>query len=119
MRVRATASPAAGDVSEGGVTRPERGVAPAPGALVVLGLILFLRYAADVFIPVVLGVFVSYALDPVVSALTRVRIPRALGAGLLLVTLLGTTVAGVQALSDNVLDIVDSIPPAAQKLRQS
>src|SRR6185369_17125080 len=107
------AAPLAPAIDAGGGSDPLR------LAFAAIGAVLFLRYASEVFIPVVLAVFISYPLDPVVAALARLRVPRALGAALILLLLIGGLGAGVQTLADNVLDIVDTIPPAAQKLRSS
>ena len=40
-------------------------------------------------IPVVLGMLISYALDPMVTALTRLRIARPVAAAILLLSLVG------------------------------
>lgn len=87
--------------------------------LVVLGTIFTLRHAADVFVPLVLGVLFSYALEPVVSVLARVGLPRALGAGAVLLALVGVLGFGAFTLSDDVLAIADDIPAAAQDLRRT
>ena len=49
--------------------------------------ILFLQYAQAVLIPVILATLTFYALDPLVDWLERLRLPRALGAALVLLTL--------------------------------
>src|SRR6185369_11689151 len=58
--------------------------------LAVIAVILVLQYAQPMLIPVVLGVLINYALDPVVGMFERVRVPRPLGA----VLVLGLLVAG-------------------------
>jgi predicted PurR-regulated permease PerM len=47
--------------------------------IAILATVAFLRYAASVFIPIVLAVLVGYALDPLVSRLVRWHVPRPLG----------------------------------------
>ena len=46
--------------------------------------IMLLRYMQEVFIPVVLGGLLFYALDPFVDRLERLKVPRALAAGCVL-----------------------------------
>jgi predicted PurR-regulated permease PerM len=58
--------------------------------LAVLGSILALQYAQAMIIPIVLGVLVSYALEPMVAALTRWRLPRPLAAAIVLVAITAT-----------------------------
>src|SRR5512140_3445412 len=55
----------------------------------ILAAVAFLRYAAAVFVPIVLAVLVGYALDPLVSRLVRWRVPRPLGAMLVILAVLG------------------------------
>jgi predicted PurR-regulated permease PerM len=89
-------------------------------ALVVLAtiaVIVVLRWADDFFIPVVAGIFIAYALRPVVDALERVRLPRAISATavvLLLVTMLS---AGIYALQDDASRAIATLPDAARKMR--
>jgi predicted PurR-regulated permease PerM len=70
-------------------------------------------------VPIVLSVLVSYALDPLVIWLERVRVPRVLGAGLVV----GALVSGIGytawTLSDDAAEIVSQLPEAAQKLRRT
>ena len=93
-----------------------------PGALVVLAVIAVfaaLHWAQAVFIPLVLGVLISYALNPVVSALARIGIPRALGAALVLTVALGGVVLAAQGLRDDVGALFEQLPAAAKKLERS
>ena len=78
-----------------------------------------LHWAKAVFIPFMLGLIFSYALSPLVNALESRRIPRALGAGLLLLGLLGAMGTTAYALSDEAARLVESLPAAAQKFRQT
>ena len=87
--------------------------------LVTLALIVLLRYAADFFVPLVLGVFVSYALEPVVGRLVVWRIRRPLAAALVLLAVVGGFGWATYALSDDALDIVRRAPEAGEKLRDA
>jgi predicted PurR-regulated permease PerM len=86
--------------------------------LTVLVVVFMLQYMQAVLIPVVIGILVAYGLEPFVSALARVRIPRSIGAGIVLVTLVGAIGIGVYALSGQALQIVSQIPQAAQRIQQ-
>jgi predicted PurR-regulated permease PerM len=73
----------------------------------------------DFFIPLVLSVLVSYALEPVVGWLARVGVPRALAAAVVLLLIVGGVAWGVYSLRFQATAIVNQIPDAAQRLRSS
>lgn len=87
--------------------------------LAVIALVVVLRWASPVFIPLMLGVMISYALTPVVDRLAAWRVPRALGAGVLLLALVGGCGTTAYALSDETAEVIDSLPEAAHKLRRA
>ena len=68
-------------------------------------------------IPIVLGLLLSFALSPLVASLERHHVPRAVGAALAVVLLLGTIGLGVYTLSDEAVAIVAKVPEAAQRIR--
>ncbi len=84
-----------------------------------IACVLFLQYAQDVVIPVILSALTFYALDPLVDRLERWRIHRAIGAGVVLLTLVGAAGYGAYTLRDDVMAIVDGLPRAAKQLRAS
>jgi predicted PurR-regulated permease PerM len=86
--------------------------------LTVVIIILVLQYAQSVLIPIVLGVLISYALAPVVSALHKARIPRGFGAAVAVMLLVGGLGLGIYTLSDQAMAIVSAVPPAAQRIRE-
>ncbi len=87
--------------------------------LATLASLMALQLASPVFIPLLLGLMLSYALSPVVDRMTRWHLPRALGAALLLGAM--GTGAGwtVYALSDDATTLIESLPAAAQKVRET
>jgi len=87
--------------------------------LVVLALIFILQYAQAVVIPVVLGVLLSYALEPIVAFVMRARIPRPLAAALVLLTLIGAGGALLYQMSFQAQAIVQQLPDGARRLRQT
>ena len=80
---------------------------------------LILWWAQEVFIPIVLSVLISYALDPIVNWLERLRVPRIVAAGLVVAALVGGLGYTGWTLSDDETDIVSQLPEAAQKLRRT
>jgi predicted PurR-regulated permease PerM len=91
-------------------------------ALIVISFVLVLavlRWASAFFIPLMLGFMFSYALSPIVDALHRWRIPRAISAGVLILGILFGAGASVYSFSDDASQLIDSLPEAARKLRDS
>jgi predicted PurR-regulated permease PerM len=87
--------------------------------IAVLALILVLQYAQAMIIPIVLGVLISYALDPFVTALARYRVPRAASAAVLLMMLVGAGGLLVYQLRFQAQDIAQQLPDAARRLRRA
>jgi predicted PurR-regulated permease PerM len=86
--------------------------------LAVLAVIVMLQVAQSVLIPIVLGVLISYALDPIVNLMTRARLPRPIGAALVLVTLTIGTGWLAYGLRAQAIAIVDQLPDAARRIRE-
>ena len=85
--------------------------------LAVLAVIFVLHWARAIFIPLMLGVMISYALSPPVNLMQKWRIPRAIGAAVLLLAIVGGTVSLVYSLSDDAVKLIETLPAAAQKIR--
>ena len=84
-----------------------------------LGCLFVLHWAKDFFIPVMLSVLISYALSPVVNWMEVKKVPRWLGAAVLLLVILGAIGSGAYRLSDEAAKLVEALPAAAQKFRQT
>lgn len=87
--------------------------------LATLASVFMLRWASAVFIPLVVGLLFSYGLSPVVSWLERRRIPRALSAAVLVLSIMSGIGATAYSLSDDASELIESLPVAAQKLRNT
>jgi len=87
--------------------------------LAVIGVLAVLRGASAFFIPVMVGLLFSYALSPLVNALQRLRIPRAISAAVLILAILGAAGASVYSFSDDASQLVNSLPEGARKLRDA
>lgn len=89
------------------------------GVLMVLAVLAVLKLASGFFIPLMVGMVLSYALSPLVDWLERLRIPRALTAAVLILGILGGLGGSVYALSDDANELVTSLPDAARKVRDA
>lgn len=87
--------------------------------LALIATLFALHAASAIFIPLLLGLVLSYALSPLVDLLERWRLPRALGAGLLILGLGGAVGWTVTTLSGDATTLVESLPAATQKLRKA
>ena len=87
--------------------------------LTVLAVIFALHWARAVFIPLMFGVMISYAFSPLVNLMQKWRIPRAIGAAVLLVGIVGGVSSLAYSLSDDAAATIESLPEAAQKFRQT
>jgi predicted PurR-regulated permease PerM len=86
--------------------------------LALLATILVLQYAQAMIIPIVLGLLISYALEPIVARLTRWRVPRPIAAALVLLAVTAATGRLLYGLRSEVTDIVEQLPAGARRLRQ-
>src|SRR5438067_12812589 len=91
MTLKAVASPPSP------VPNPEASTAVSPvdvrsaalTVLAVLAVVLVLQYAQAMVIPIVLGVLISYALEPPVAGLARLHVPRPVAAAIVLIAVVG------------------------------
>jgi predicted PurR-regulated permease PerM len=83
----------------------------------VLG-ITALRLAQGFIVPLVLGVLIAYALDPIVRALHRLGIPRWLAAAAIVAGLVVALAALGYALGDTVASAINQLPEATGRLRE-
>jgi predicted PurR-regulated permease PerM len=86
--------------------------------LAVLAAILMLQYAQAMIIPIVLGVLISYALEPMVATLTRWRLPRPLAAAIVLIAITATGGVLLYRLRTEATDIVQKLPDGARRFRR-
>ena len=85
--------------------------------LAVLAVVFVLNWASAIFIPLMLGAMISYALAPFVKQLHKWRIPRAIGAAVLLLGILGGAGSLVYSLSDEASKLIETLPDAVHKFR--
>jgi predicted PurR-regulated permease PerM len=87
--------------------------------LASLAAVVGLKYAEAMFIPVVLGVLLSYALEPLVVRVSSWRIPRPISAGLVLMLVVAGAGTLLYQLRYQAGDVVDRLPAAAQRFRRT
>jgi predicted PurR-regulated permease PerM len=86
--------------------------------LAVLAAITAAYFARGFLIPVVVGVLVSYALEPAVATLARHRIPRVIGAAVVLTLLCAGIGWTVFELRDEAAQALNDAPETARKFRR-
>ncbi len=91
----------------------------AVGVLAVIALVAALYLARGFFVPLLIGILVSYTLHPVVDWLKTWHVPRTVAAALVLAVLVGGVSWITYSLSDDVTTMIEKLPDAARKLRQN
>ncbi len=85
--------------------------------LIAVGVCVFLLQYMEAFIaPLAIGMLLFYALDPLVDAMERIRVPRWIGAALALGLTLGTVLGGAYALQDEALTVINQLPSGARRI---
>jgi predicted PurR-regulated permease PerM len=87
--------------------------------LAAVAVVLLLQYAQAMIIPIVLGVLISYALDPIVTWMARWHVPRPVGAAILLVVLVSAGGFLLYGLQTQATAILEQLPQAAKRLRHA
>ena len=89
--------------------------------LIVIALVLgvsALRLAQGFIVPLVLGLLVAYALDPVVRSLHRLGVPRWAAAGVIVAGLVVALAGLAYTLGDTVTSAINQLPEATGRLRE-
>lgn len=86
--------------------------------LALLAAIYTLHWARAIFIPVMLGLTISYTLSPFVNLMHQWRVPRVIGAAVLLLAIMGGTSYLVYSLGDDAIKLIETLPDAAHKFRK-
>lgn len=85
--------------------------------LAVLAVVFTLHWARAVFIPLLLGLMISYTLSPAVDRMQKWQLPRAIGAAVLLLAIVWGIGATVYSLRDDAAELIEILPEAAVKIR--
>ena len=84
--------------------------------LAVLAVLFSLQQAAPFVIPLIISVLMAYTLDPAVSFLERWKVPRGIGAFVIIALLVAGFWLGLYALKGQAQSIVNQLPGVARKI---
>jgi predicted PurR-regulated permease PerM len=85
--------------------------------LVACATIALLAWAQLFFIPLAFAMLLTLTLNPLVSRLRRIGVPRELGAALLLLTLVALVALVVLSLQDDALELLKQLPASMRHFR--
>ena len=85
----------------------------------VVAVLWFLQTASTLLIPIALGMLISYALEPIVGWLERLRVPRMLGAGIVMLMLLGLGAFAVYASYVDAINLIETMPQTLERARET
>ena len=84
--------------------------------LATLALIFALRWAQSFAISLLVGIFLAYTLNPLVVWLERIKVPRIVGASIVMLTAVCALGLGTYSLRGQMQTILEQLPEAASKL---
>lgn len=106
-------------IEEAAAVRRRRPAETALVVLAVLAVIAAAKIAEAFLVPVIVGILLSYSLKPLVAALERLHIHRAIGSAIVLTLLGGVIAGGVMLLRDDANAALAELPNAARKVRMA
>ena len=86
------------------------------GILATIACIFALQWAQKFFVPLLLGIFIAYTLNPVVRWLERWHVKRVIGATLVTVLIMGALAGTIYRLQDEFFNIIDELPTLTHKV---
>jgi predicted PurR-regulated permease PerM len=99
------------------VSMTARGVGIA--ILATVATVWVLEWAQVFFVSLLMGILISYTLYPLVNGLERIKIPRAVAATMVMVTILFALVLGAYSLRGQLQTIVNQLPTATAKISKA
>ena len=86
------------------------------GILATAALMFALDWMQTFLVPLLLGILFAYTLNPLVAGLERIKIPRVLGASIVMVAVVCALMLGTYSLRGQMQSIIAQLPEAASKL---
>lgn len=86
------------------------------GILATIACIFALQWAQKFFVPLLLGIFIAYTLNPVVRWLERWHVKRVIGATLVTALIMGGLGGTLYRLQDEFFNIIDELPALTHKV---
>ena len=85
------------------------------GVLAVLAAVFTLSWAQSFLVPLLLGIIVTYTLNPLVTWLEDMRIPRVIGTVIVMASVIGALMFGTYSLRGQMQTVIEQLPVAATK----
>ena len=85
------------------------------GVLAGLACVFALSWAQSFVAPLLLGIVISYTLNPLVTWLEAIKIPRVIGTVIVMTSVIGALVMGTYSLRGQMQTIIEQLPVAATK----
>jgi predicted PurR-regulated permease PerM len=108
----------AADAAAGEDRRRNTGMNLALTILALIALVGALYLARGFFIPLLIGILASYALHPLVDGLEGWRVPRSVGAALVLAAVVASFTWIGFSMREDATALIEKLPEAASKLRE-
>jgi len=86
------------------------------GILAAVALVFALDWMQKLLVPLLLGIFLAYTLNPLVAGLERIKISRVLGSSMVMVAVVCALVLGTYSLRGQMQTILAQLPEAASEL---
>jgi predicted PurR-regulated permease PerM len=87
----------------------------AQGILALLASVFALWWAQSFVVPLLLGIVISYTLNPLVAWLEAIKIPRVVATVIVMTSVVGALVLGAYSLRGQMQTIIEQLPEAATK----
>jgi predicted PurR-regulated permease PerM len=86
------------------------------GIIATVAFVFALQWAQRFFVPLLLGIFIAYTLNPIVRWLERWHVKRAIGATLVTVAIVAAMAGTLNRVQGEFFNIIDELPTLTQKV---
>lgn len=87
--------------------------------LAILAFVFALQWAQKFFIPLLFGIFIAYTLNPFVTGLSRLKIPRFFATCIVMLTILFGAAMATNTLQEEFQSILNGLPASTQKISRA